>query len=477
MASKYIIEMAGFNGDGTTSAEASIAGGVGAWNHVDIIAGTAVGFGTLVAGDVVYIRSKTGAGLNLNITYNPGASKSFGSTAGTSALPITWILDNGTVWSGINGTLTLTSPSNLVTQTFINFNDFISNTPYNFVVENTGPNPSFNNPLFQQCNTYGLKLNFPNTITSGWNVLFTTTAVLSPVPKHTSMYIYMAGMNTGNPPIQIQYGKVLFINPTIEVPTVPGAASFLFAASKIDIRGGRIFGAGIDSGLIAVLQSSGVYSTTTFLNFIGTQVPKIAPIVRTQLPSGSMASLSGLDGGSAGAVTLEWGDADSRNISNNYPTLNATLADSVNTPSSWRLYPKYANRQTPFEMPIAKLYTGTPATKIITFNFLATTTWTGSIAPNLSNVWMDVTYIDNATGLPVYQTTKVDIGGGALTTSGLTWTPSNAWGAVSMTAYKLVLTTTASIKQNTTVNISFVGYTTSGNANDIYIFCPDVQLT
>lgn len=482
MANRYIIDSALFNGDGTTTAEAASAGAAGAWNHIDIIAGTATGFGTLSAGDVVYIRSKTGAGLNLNVTYNPLAAKNYGSSSGTSASPITWILDNGIVWSGINGTLTLTASTSAMTQTFVNFNDFIANTPYNFIVEHTAASPSFNYLTFNQNNTYGLKISVPNSASgSGWNMIFTSGNVLAPVSKHTNLYIYMAAVQTTVPPIMIGGSRVYFINPTIEVTGIPATLSSLTTINgnhgKMDIRGGRIFGAGIDSGLMALAGSQGFYGYGNDFTAIGTQITKVAPLTKGQLSSSSVTMLAGLDGGGGSAIELEWGNADSRNITNNYPTLNATLADSVNTPTSWRLYPKYANKQTPFEMPIAKLYTATAATKIVTFHFLATTGWAGSIPLNLSNLWIDVIYTDNTTGLLVYQTTKVDVGGGALTTSGLTWTPSNAWGAVSLTAYKLSLTTGTAIKKDTTVNVSFSGFTTSGNANDIFIFCPDIQLS
>ena len=39
MADKYIIEGAAFNGDGTSSAEATVAGGVGAWNTITYFEG------------------------------------------------------------------------------------------------------------------------------------------------------------------------------------------------------------------------------------------------------------------------------------------------------------------------------------------------------------------------------------------------------------------------------------------------------
>lgn len=68
MANKYIIHGATFNGDGTSSAEATSNGGVGAWNTITYFEGTAPAYGTLAAGDVVYIRSKDAGGSNITRT-------------------------------------------------------------------------------------------------------------------------------------------------------------------------------------------------------------------------------------------------------------------------------------------------------------------------------------------------------------------------------------------------------------------------
>ena len=61
MANKYLIEGATYCGDGTASNEAASAGAAGAWNNINVLEGTAPAYGTLAAGDIVYIRSKTSA--------------------------------------------------------------------------------------------------------------------------------------------------------------------------------------------------------------------------------------------------------------------------------------------------------------------------------------------------------------------------------------------------------------------------------
>ena len=110
MANKYIIHGATYCGDGTSSAVASSNGGVGAWNDINVFEGTAPAYGTApAAGDVVYIRSKTSAGAD--ITRTLAATATLGSASATLASPITWVLDNGSVWSGVELKLTYNCPS------------------------------------------------------------------------------------------------------------------------------------------------------------------------------------------------------------------------------------------------------------------------------------------------------------------------------------------------------------------------------
>ena len=447
--------------------------GVGAWNHIDIFAGAAVGIGSAIAaGDTIYMRSKTGNGANANVTYSPGAAKNYGSSAGTAANPVRWILDNGVTWSGVNGTFTITGTTSTHLHTILDYNDVISLTDWNLIFENTAFNITYNQVAFNRGITSGLKVSLPNcTSASNWYIGFIGGV-------HTNMYLYINQLSPSVPIIN-QY-RTVFINPKVEIVVVPGVMMGAFACGgsfgTTDVYGGQLIGAAINSGNLAICTPNNFASYQSEFNAIGFQVPKVAPIISRDMVPGSSVSLAGLDNGVAGAIAMEWGYADSRNITNNYPTLNATLADSINTPVSWRIYPKTATKQYPFEMPISKLYTATAATKTVTLHFLATTSWSGSVTPNTNTVWMVVNYIDNTTGLPVMNTTKTVIGG-ALTGSGLTWTPSNAWGAVSLSAYKLELTTGTSIKQNTTVMVTFIGVTTSANANDIFIMCPDVQLS
>lgn len=109
MADKYIIEGAAFNGDGTSSAAATVAGGVGAWNTLTYFEGATPAYGSIAAGDTVYIRSKTEAGADITRTMT--AALTVGSANATVANHVRWVLDGGTVWPGVSGSLTFTGTS------------------------------------------------------------------------------------------------------------------------------------------------------------------------------------------------------------------------------------------------------------------------------------------------------------------------------------------------------------------------------
>ena len=93
MPNKYIIHGATYNGNGTSSAEATADGGVGAWNSLnvfDAIGAPNYGGGSLVAGDTVFIRSKDASGNDLTRTLS--ATATLGSAAATSSAWVTWVL-------------------------------------------------------------------------------------------------------------------------------------------------------------------------------------------------------------------------------------------------------------------------------------------------------------------------------------------------------------------------------------------------
>lgn len=476
MANKFLIVGATFNGDGTTSSEAASNGGVGAWNGLEVMEGVApsamtpVGAGAVAAGDVVYIRSKTSAGANISRSY---VTVTLGSAAGTIASTVTWILDNGVIWPGIEGTLTYTSSTATNSITLRYYNRYISAAQYAWILQNLATSNSgiwlFASGSFQR----GIHWNWPNR-TTGSNVMMQQlTAAADEMCRFT-----VSDVHASYPLSQVNACEVEHVGLEIEIldatPTVNGVLfSHTGNHGQHRLTGGRVFGPGATTGVrLANLAST----TSISMSILGTgfQVPKAIELSGTEVASNNWISMTGLDGGMGGAVFEPWGYADSRNIDNYYPYLNATNPDSTASGVSWRVYPKWSNYVKPAKLAISKVYASAAAVKKITLEFLLHDAWAGG-ALNKSTVWMLVSYIDNATGLPVNVTTAVE-GGGALDTSTAVWSAAT-WGAVGLSKHKLELTTPSSIKQDTAVVVGFYCSSISGSVNDIFIVCPDPQLS
>lgn len=475
MADKYFIFGAAFNGDGTTSAEAASAGAAGAWNQATILTGTLPSFGTLLAGDVVYIRSRTGNGANANISNTLGASITFGAGAAvaTVAAPITWILDNGVKWAGISGTLTYTTSSTSFGVSQRAFNRLIANSAGNWIFEFTAASPPAA-ALGLVADTDGIKVSQPNRAGGGANGVITGT--VASTHQNFSLSVRQVSSVSSAAMLVASACSLRWVNPTIEV-SLTGVSGGLFGhVSGYGVNivyGGRVTGAGATTGQSLCAVSSATSANHVF-EAIGLQVPKAMSLSATPPAAGTRFSLFGLDGGSGGAIASAGGSADSRNIDNFYPTLNATLADSASSPVSWRMYPQGATSNEYATLPICKLYTSAAATKTVTLEFLLANPWGGGAA-NAKSIWMTVSYIDDTTGLPVSRTTR-DEGGAALTTSTAAWS-ATSWGAVGFVKLKLVVTTPTAIKQDTAVTVTFSCAAASASANDLLMICPDVQLT
>jgi len=470
MANKYIIHGATFNGDGTSSAEASSNGGVGAWNNINILTGTAPAYGTLAAGDVVYIRSKSSAGANITVTAS--ATVNLGSSNATVAAPIKWVLDNGTVWSGINGVLTFTTATQSYVFNFLSNNIFVSQTEDAWVVQTTAT----------QTGAATIA-----TINDG----ATCVGLFFDVSQRTGNYAYKMLMHAGIAiNCHFKYGQLrassafdisgykrgVLINPRIELTDIlnPG---WIFQGTAyytgLSIYGGRIYGAGASTGQRLYDPGAGTQGLT--VEAVGLVIPVEIELCKTDEtgPVGPQRFTAiGADGGVGAMMHDRWGFASSRN-DGNFPTLNATLPDSASTPWSWWIYPWNCTQMQPMVMPVAKLYTSAAAAKTVRMEFLLSNSFAGV---DTSDLWMDVSYIDNTTGLPVHLTTRENGPGGALSVSSAAWS-ATTYGAVTLSKKKFTVTTPTSIKQNTMVTATLMGLgILPDGSNDILFLCPDIQL-
>ena len=481
MADKYLIFGATYNGDGTSSAEAASNGAAGAWNQDTILTGTAPAYGTLAAGDTVYIRAKTGNGANANISKTLVASTTLGNAAATVALPITWILDNGDKWSGVDGTLTYTTSSTSYTMTLRNHNRFISKTKHAWIIENTATVPAGTFFVMQNCETKGLKYSAPNKNANGATYggistdggLHTDFGVL-----HRQMVNAAGNYSLFSAPAAVTMSfETRWVNPEIEL-TTPGYGAIWGGGSyfyRQMVHGGRIYGAGATTGVSVFLPGSAIGNGHK-LEAVGLDVPKQMGIAIRRCYGDNAVRLFGLDGGSGGEIADTWGNADCRNYTANYPKLNGTLADSASTGVTWRVVPQYSSWSQPVCISVSKLYTSTAASKKVTLELLISNTW-GAGVINRQSLWMAVSYIDNASGELKTEATRLDVPGTDLTTSTAAW-DTVSWGVINFVKRKLELTTAYSIKQDTAVTVTvFCTATAVSIVYDQFMFDPDVQLT
>jgi hypothetical protein len=470
MATKYLIPDATYCGDGTTSAEAASAGAVGAWNNINVFEGTAPAYGALAAGDVVYIRSKTGAGADANKTVSVGAAKTLGAGAGvgTETAPVTWVLDSGNVWSGINGTLKYTMSTQYVI-TFRTANIFIAETPDALVIECTAASPNeYAAYVYAHVKNLLVDYNSKTNTAGGSCIALYSGAVLENLHYkigRLSSNVYRPGITAA------PYGTnhAVLINPDIEI-TNSGVGGFLFGAGEsgigtITVIGGQVRGAGALSGQYLWTKITDVNCA---LRTIGFQIPRVMSIVTAAYVGGvcEQVEITGCDGGLGGVILDKWGMATSR--SDNYPPLlSAQFPDSVGSQWSWRVYPQNAAPSKPVRLPSAKVYTDSTATKTITLSFLVSNTFTLS----KFDTWALVLYTDDATGLVKTASSRVHAGG-ALDSSSASWS-ATTWGSINLTKKQISIGTPTSIRQNTLVTVIFYSIKPSVTTDDILFLDPD----
>ena len=476
MADKYLIFGATYNGDGTTSAEAASAGAAGAWNQESILTGTAPAFGSLDAGDVVKIRSKTGAGADADKTITLAASVTLGSSAGTFAAPIVWELDDGTTWSGVDGTLTITTSANTHVVTLRDGNIYRARNKHRWVLEWTHATPADVYLVMAGAQTEGVWVSLPNrATTSACRVSLSANAV-----RHSDLKVSYANHNNCNHLFVGASGaRAVFNNLEFEIGATATTQSGIFSMSNgaALLIGGGVTGAGANTANLALAQAPTDTATGMNVRGVGFQLPKACQLLKGTTPPNRhvQIDLFGLDGGSGGALLSAWGEADSRNIDAFYPTLNATLPDSGASGVSWRVYPRnVSTRNSVATLVIAKLYTSAAAAKTVTAELLVSTDW-GAGVINKATLWAEATYIDDTTGDVVALSTR-DHAAGALDSSTASWS-STSWGAVGCTKHKLEVTTPTDIKQDTVVTVTVLCTVQSVTANDIFFVCPDPQLS
>lgn len=473
MANKYLIHGATYCGDGTASNEAASAGAVGAWNDINVFEGTAPAYGSLAAGVTVYIRSKTSAGAD--ITRTLAGSVTLGSPSATSTSWVRWIIDGGTIWSGINGTLKYIASSSYAV-TLRNYNEYIAEEQDKFEIAETASGGKTTLTFAQFCRMRHPYINLSGA-TGSYGTCITTSSngqviLDSPhISRHTS--------DSGSGSIKAHhYSKLVLINPDIELVNASdiGAVFYLDQyLSHIEVIGGRIRGVGATSG-VPIANMCGPSGETNGILLLGTQYPKIMAMT-TAIPGvdkwQKFQAIGNEHGAGAGLVE-NWGYAVSRSDLN-HPTLETlVLPDSSGTPWSWRIYPQEASLLREMRIPAASYYIEDAAEKEITLEVLVNEDFS---SVNTNTLWMDVHYIDDTTGEPRWLTTK-ELTAGNLTTSTTEWSiEPPSYGSITLDKYKFSITTPTGVKKDTLITATLRGTAKSSSANDVLFLAPNLIIT
>lgn len=459
MANKYIIQGATYNGDGTASNEAASAGAAGAWNHIDIISGTAVGFGSLAAGDKVFIRSKTSAGADIALT--SATAVTIGVVAATEASPIVWVIDAGDVWSGISGTITYTFTAQ-VAVTLRDYNHWIADN-YNFQLINTLT--SFGNTTFAiigKCATKDLKIDC-SAHTSGlgaWNSVLSGTHVNMWL-RSWNRYQYLFKVATASQSVTIIDPKIELLNSANTASVFAGTDNY---NGSFNVFGGEVYGAGAADNVPLCMAQPNACGISIY----GLKYPRNMPLSNSTALGSQVCFIANGSDGALGNSYFDYFCAYDSRDDGYYPVLNAFLETSTADGWSYKLYPYRTTYQNPATIHTSKIYTASAAAKTVTLNLLWPTTMA---APTADKVFITVQYIDNATGNKVTQTTRA-MAGGALSASAAAWS-ATTYGASSFDKKELSLTTSGSIKQDTEVLVSLFVIPKSASVNDIIFVDPD----
>lgn len=453
----------------------------GAWNHINIMEGTAVnqlvgkteGGGSIAAGDVIYIRSKDNGGADITVTL--ASNTTLGSSSATEANPIRWVLDGGTVWSGINGVLTYKRTGAEYSLSFQTDNIFVGENVDKWVVADEYASANTGSWVIQKYRSHVEKLFFDND-----NVTFTSNGPRPYVLGDNNSGATMVNCHMALPnkwwigAIQCaDYSTSYIVGLDIEMPTLFTTAIISLGSAfpaQLHLYGGQLRGAGATTGAILAVQASNAASR---IQGVGFAYPQTVKPFADQTVAGPefRVDMLGLDSG-LGAVHAGRGSlVDSRN-DGNYPTLNATYPNSSNTGWSFKVHPINVGRLNPIDLSVGKVYAESAGTKTVTMEFLINNGFSGA---NKGNLWMDVIYIDDSSGQPKFVSTR-DWANGALDSSTASWS-STTYGALSLNKRKFSVATPTSVKQDTMIVAVLRGNVKSVSGNDILFVCPDIQLT
>ncbi len=476
MAIKYVDTSATYNGDGSSKDPAAGAGQPGAWNDLKAVLANTGSAYAIANGDTVYIRSDDGANpITISVT-----STITMATRGTRELPITWVVDDGTIWP--NGGELKLSFNSTSAFTFKDYNHFLCNgRKLRLYFDN--PNATFTLCTLAAGIYDGLIWETKNAYVA-WNQIGLNNTTMSWTKCRNCLFdISSNGGGATSYGIFSSAGSsvhYLFDNCDFDIGGAPSGV-LLFSSPVTSnqwfFRGCRVLNSTETTRFVwvdpTVLAGYGAVK-------VSLEDCNLGYSALAHWAAGSPSTANQLDNFEIVSVNtnnslyqfrketllgiIDWTPGQ------NYPVLNSILPEGSNTPWSIRVSQplKLSSPSAPFTLStMKKFYNLAPASKTITVEMLACDTFG---TPTKDKWWIDVYYVDNSTGLIKCETTKALSGNLVASTAG--WS-ATTYGARSYNKFKLEITTAASIKQYSDITVIFRSAFTFPNVNDYYFIDPD----
>ncbi len=453
MASKYIDVSATFNGDGTSPDPATTDGGVGAWNDFVASCSGTPAYGTLDAGDTVFIRthdgtSDLGATLAADFTFADGSSVSAVTR---------FQFDNGSIWPQ-GGLFTLTCGNGGVT---VPGYASVNGSNKNLLLDKSGATADDSAAI--SCSGVLSSFSFVGA-DSYYSHIYIPDGVI------INGHFDFGGYDSGDAMFRTtSYGCARLVNPCIDLSRLPNSSSVVV----FGYTGGTSYGSafGIYGGAIVGGQElMRLYKNETYDRKVGFYMTgfDIGPLTEIDRRRGAFSIVANIPKSFADFILPDYEGTVQWREGLNYPTLNAVLPDGNNTPWSYRVAPTtVAGGSRPLILPpMRKWYDLAPATKTIKANILLSEDFAGATG---NEIFMTFQYEGDDGVIRTVDTVQ----GGALSPSTAAWSET-FYGAKSFSRHELIVTTPTAIKQNSFMQAQIFFCRTANTVDEYMFVCPEI---
>lgn len=469
MATWYIDPTAAYNGNGTAPTPASADGQPGAWNSLVAVLTNNTTY-PIAAGDIIYVRSATGAGADISVNITSTFTM---AVRGTDALPVFWILDNGTIWN-YAGQLTM----NISTGLTINFaeNNWMKSFNRRWRWLHNQGNSTVTGFSFAASEYDSLVFKTANNNQSSFQLI--TSGVAKNVRWVDCLFAISQTYSLASTLLSLAQAHGLYelIQCDFDltgIPTAPGAMINLYNfGTMLRVIGGRVIN-GSETTEFARLGSfsSGIIDVVVD----GTNIGPLKPFGITSADPPTSISRIGLlftninNNKYRMAYKSFLGSVD-WTPNSNYPVLNAMLPDVDSTPWSLKILPSTTLASISYPLTLSrmvKFYDIAEAARQIQVELLICDTY-----PTLRkrDWWILVSYVDPSTGNQVSLNT-FDLFGN-LDVSTAEWS-STIYGAKSYLKRKIVVNTPTNIKQYTDIIVEVRSAIAAPSLTDFYFVDPE----